>query len=96
MYNRCTCLYHHRPRYRQYTQHSSDSGHQSLRGGGFESHRCHHINVLIQYHDHRARVYCCRVTDDWNMNCAVYTVGNVADDGKHIHLLYIYYYTLYS
>jgi len=28
MYNRCTCLHHHRPRYWQYTQHSSDSGHR--------------------------------------------------------------------
>ena len=46
------------------------------------------IKVLIRHHDHRARVHCCRVTGDRNLNCDVYTVGNVADDDTN---KYIYY-----
>jgi len=48
------------------------------------------IKVPIQHHDHPARVHYCCVTGDRNLNCAVYTVSNVADDDANTYIYYTF------
>ena len=48
------------------------------------------IKVPIRHHDHPARVHYCCVTGDRNLNCAVYTVSNVADDDANTYIYYTF------
>ena len=48
------------------------------------------IKVPIRHHDHPARVHYCCVTGDRNLNCAVYTVSNVADDDANTCIYYTF------
>jgi len=49
-----------------------------------------HIKVPIRHHVHPARVHYCCVTGDRNLNCAVYTVSNVADDDANTYIYYTF------
>jgi len=46
--------------------------------------------VPIWHHDHPARVHYCCVTGERNLNPAVYTVSNVADDDANTYIYYTF------
>ena len=63
-----------------------------LVGGALSSYqrRCRHIKVPIRHHDHPARVHYCCVTGDRNLNRAVYTASNVADNDANTYIYYTF------
>ena len=50
----------------------------------------HQYQSSEPHHVHRARVHYCCVTGDRNLNCAVYTVSNVADDDANTYIYYTF------
>ena len=46
--------------------------------------------VPIRHHDHPARVHYCCVTGERNLNPAVYTVSNMADDDANRYIYYTF------
>ena len=50
----------------------------------------HQYQSSEPHHVHLARVHYCCVTGDRNLNCAVYTVSNVADDDANTYIYYTF------
>ena len=55
----------------------------------------HQYQSSEPHHVHLARVHYCCVTGDRNLNCAVYTVSNVADDDANTYtIIHSLFYTI--